>query len=71
MIQITLPANLNVLPKLWKQFNSLNVNKEVKKERNNEEDKNVQWINTPDESEDDGLRWDRYGNPYIFDINSK
>ena len=70
MNQLFFPSKMNVFPKLWKQFGSFfNSNSELKKEKNYMGN-NIPFIETQDElTEDDGLRWDQYGNPYILEQN--
>jgi hypothetical protein len=57
-------AKMNWLSNLWKQFGSLS----SKEERENKTftENRFPFMEEGDEfMEDDGLRWDQYGNPYI------
>ena len=56
-------AKMNLFSKLWKQFGSFS----FKNERENETglENFFPFMKSPDGlTEDDGLRWDQYGNPY-------
>ncbi len=64
MIQLFLTAKTNFFPKLWKQFGSFSSKKE--KEYTIVIEHRFPYQETQDGlTEDDGLRWDQYGNPYM------
>jgi len=59
-----LTGKMNLFPKLWKQFDSFISKKERESETVMENP--FPFMKSLDSlTEDDGLRWDRYGNPYI------
>jgi hypothetical protein len=64
MNQLFLTAKTNLFSKLWKQFGSFSSKKE--REYTTVIEKRFPYLETQDGlTEDDGLRWDQYGNPYM------
>ena len=68
-MNLSLTTKMHLFPKWWKQFGSFS----SKKERQSETAMEYRYPfkETPNElEEDDGLRWDQYGNPYISSVGT-